>query len=586
MKSEMQLKSMRKWLGWVAFLVSFSMFITPVFAITGENYDTDVQCGSFECSDYTSYWYEAGLSEPDRISTNCYSGTFCYQFYTGGVVTTSQLRSWEDGNNWYAYYIGENTTIEYFANFSANYTGSGNWNVRLYDPEDLNVYYLIDRFLPAANLTANWTSRRWMNDVNDSVPYGYYLLRFLHIDSSAYAWLDNVTVGDTSARVWNYTVGISSETEVDNVTGCPLQLNDSTVTFGSETVQTNATRFEENCCYVASGWYGCWLYEFLSVDEGTLHLTVEHEGYADYETDVLLDTNMGSNVWMSLLGIEQSLDVYVRNSTGDYLVNAKGTLYFANGSIFESTSMWNLNPIWSSSAGLLRWLSLPADSYFYTVDRDGYERYTSPIFYLGEDREFTITLGATSRLIILTVDETVGTTADTFNFTINLTGLTTPIYNAHYYIKTETQEDLPYLIHIREDNQNFTIYAKDYFDDGINIVHMETAEGVISNFIEIEITDIYGGEIVGTPMMDMPFAAAGWVGLLFTPFSIITMFLVGIGAYFENMVKDAKGAIFLSVIIIGVLAFTYLGLYPAWIGVLIIIVCALILSKFVLKVTG
>lgn len=86
------------------------------------------------------------------------------------------------------------------------------------------------------------------------------------------------------------------------------------------------------------------------------------------------------------------------------------------------------------------------------------------------------------------------------------------------------------------------------------------------------------------PLIDLsPYGAGEWVSMLFTPFSIITMMLVGIGAYFEAQVKDAKGGIFLAVMIVGVLAFTYLGLYPAWIGILIAIVCAGILSKFVMR---
>ena len=80
-----------------------------------------------------------------------------------------------------------------------------------------------------------------------------------------------------------------------------------------------------------------------------------------------------------------------------------------------------------------------------------------------------------------------------------------------------------------------------------------------------------------------PYGVASWVSMLFTPFTIITMMLVGVGAYFEQQVDDSKGSIFLAVIIIGVLGFTYLGLYPAWIGILITIVCAGILAKFVLN---
>ena len=62
-----------------------------------------------------------------------------------------------------------------------------------------------------------------------------------------------------------------------------------------------------------------------------------------------------------------------------------------------------------------------------------------------------------------------------------------------------------------------------------------------------------------------------FIDALFTPFWILTMFLMGLGVWFENQVKS-NGIVFGIVMIVGILGFTYLGIYPAWVGYLIIII--------------
>lgn len=115
-------------------------------------------------------------------------------------------------------------------------------------------------------------------------------------------------------------------------------------------------------------------------------------------------------------------------------------------------------------------------------------------------------------------------------------------------------------------------------------IHTPCVYGCVEGVcLPVSTTTLPSGEGTGTLIDLSPYTAASWISMLFTPFSIITMMLVGVGAYFESSVKDAKGGIFLAVIIIGTLGFTYLGIYPAFIGILIAIVCAGILSKFVLQ---
>lgn len=97
-------------------------------------------------------------------------------------------------------------------------------------------------------------------------------------------------------------------------------------------------------------------------------------------------------------------------------------------------------------------------------------------------------------------------------------------------------------------------------------------------------TTIPDGDEHGALLDLDPYTAQSWIELIFTPVAIVTMFLVGLGAYFENQVDDSKGAIFLAIVCIGVIMFTYFGIYPVWIGVLLIIACSLILAKFILGV--
>lgn len=100
-------------------------------------------------------------------------------------------------------------------------------------------------------------------------------------------------------------------------------------------------------------------------------------------------------------------------------------------------------------------------------------------------------------------------------------------------------------------------------------------EGVCQS---VSTTTLPSGEGSGS-FITFPFASGAWISMLFTPFSLITFVLVGVGVMLESQVKDAKGTIFLAVIMIGVLMFTYLELYPLWIGVLIVLICAVLLSK-------
>jgi len=124
-------------------------------------------------------------------------------------------------------------------------------------------------------------------------------------------------------------------------------------------------------------------------------------------------------------------------------------------------------------------------------------------------------------------------------------------------------------------NTSVQLNDSDYRNYNIIMIPTEQVEGEV---IPLE-------DQMETPLVNMPFGEAGWVGLLFTPVSIITMFLVGIGAWFEAQVRS-KGAIFCLVLAAGALLFTYLGFYPTWVGLVLVMIASGVFVWFIKGVAG
>jgi len=60
-----------------------------------------------------------------------------------------------------------------------------------------------------------------------------------------------------------------------------------------------------------------------------------------------------------------------------------------------------------------------------------------------------------------------------------------------------------------------------------------------------------------------------WIDMIFTPFFLLTMALIGFSGYFAQRFKESATVIFIVTITVGALAFVYLGVYPRSIGYLI-----------------
>jgi len=322
-------------------------------------------------------------------------------------------------------------------------------------------------------------------------------------------------------------------------------------------------------------------HNFSGVLEGIYTLTVEKLGYTTQSVDILLDSDTAYNTLLQR-PFSADLDVNIGNSTDEYVdhKNTVTTLYYSNGSMFMETSVRNMNPQITSQP---RWWSIPFEQYYFVIDSRGHERHKSPIFTLSKNMVMNVTLTATDIVLDLSVDKTGGTSQDTFNFTIALTGLTVPRYDGYYHIRYPDGIERPYSVYIMTNPDNITLRD---FDEGINCVWVILAQ-YMSNTVCVEIADIFGGGGPEDPLVDWGGVdpQISWLGSFFTPFFIMFGALIGISASIEMQIRS-NGTVFFGLVMMGGLALTYLELFPLWIGIGIAIICAYMLAKFSLKLIG
>ena len=395
------------------------------------------------------------------------------------------------------------------------------------------------------------------------------------------------TCEEAEPRRWWFTPMVFSADEMyNNSKACWLNLYDATVTFAGQT-KTNATDISSSMTCEKFGDpdiifpYTLYGHNFTNVLEGIYTLTVEKVGYTTQSVDILLDGNIAYNVLLQR-PVSADLEINIGNSTDEYVdhANTVTTLYYSNGSMFMATSIRNTNPQISSQP---RWWSIPFEQYYFVIDSRGHESHVSPVFTLSKDMVMNVTLTATDIVLDLSVDKTGGTSHDTFNFTLALTGLSVPRFDGYYHIRYADGTGETYRFYVMTNPYNITLRD---FGEGVNCVWVILGEHM-SNTVCVEISDEFGGGGPETPMVDWGDVnpAIGWIGLFFTPFSIMFGALIGISVGLEQAVRS-NGAVFFGVVLIGGLALTYLGLFPLWIGIGIAIICAFMLAKFSLGLMG
>lgn len=387
-------------------------------------------------------------------------------------------------------------------------------------------------------------------------------------------WVLDVEFTETA----NFTAFVYSESEYEADGNIFLNIRNYTqISFAGRQVETtqNATVWIQDCSFSDGVWYECYGYNFTDVATGSQTINVSKVGYRDYYETFELSSNLNKNIYLKKYD-RADLFVQIKNSTGN-VPNAKLTLYFQNHSEYEEGGLLAGNPVYTDSNGWVRWYQLPLESYFVVIDAVGHYRVKAPTFALIEDKNISYTLTATANRLTLSCTNSSIQTDEWLNCSIAFTGMVAPFSNV--YVKTLTPDgDIHVkMVQTNDNPYSFLLYGGSYFTDGTNKVWVEYRD-VISNEIIIEVTGLLDVDRITDPMLDMPFAEAGWVGALFSPFAIALFFMVGISAYFEAQVKS-HGAVFLAVMIVTSIGLSILGVFPIWFGFVAIVICSAILTK-------
>ena len=451
---------------------------------------------------------------------------------------------------------------------------------------EFDITEMLQRELDAGNenLTIYWT----FTEREPVFPNQIY--RYYHAKEASNINLRPSFNVSYSAPVDSY-LGVFSATEYENgSTLCPLNFytNDRIVANDVEIFNINNTANYNisNCCVDNGVWYSCRYYR-LGDYSGDVNITIERTGYKDYEVIHNFAT-MGAflNAYITP-ATYNDLFITVLNDTSLMENNVRLTLYFANNTIFESGEAWLVNPRWTTQ-GRTRYANLPADSYFIVAESDGHSRYISTIFALDDDFNLTIVMTPTDRRLRLRGAEGLNTTLqgrqmENYNFTLNFSGVVAPYRQFRIIIRRPNGDQTTIIRSTYENPYNFTLYGRDYFETGTNIVWAEYLD-VISNEVYVQITEEGEAEITESPLVDFSPYGSGlaFLGVLFTPFSILFASLIGVSAMLEIRIRSG-GTIFFGVILIGALAGGYFGLFPIWVSVGVMIICAYMIAKFTLK---
>lgn len=74
-----------------------------------------------------------------------------------------------------------------------------------------------------------------------------------------------------------------------------------------------------------------------------------------------------------------------------------------------------------------------------------------------------------------------------------------------------------------------------------------------------------------------------WIDMIFTPFFLATLFMLGVSGYFALRFKESAGTVFVITISVMALAFVYLGIYPVSIGYFIGLMIIFVAMSFIQK---
>jgi hypothetical protein len=367
---------------------------------------------------------------------------------------------------------------------------------------------------------------------------------------------------------------IDNEVYIDqSLSNCRVAITDATVTFGDQSL-TNATYWDATSCYHNGSYVGAYRYRFYNVSYGEYALTVQKSGYNTHNQTWTVNEPYEEPLVVLSSNILASIVVRVSNST-DVIIGALVRLYDSDG-----LNSWD----YTDTAGVASWSLYPNDTYYFTVERQHHVGYVSQPFYHAQYDEFDVQLEPTTVTMVLSAERDNISYSDYANFTIATTNLAIPQYNCEVDI-VDSENTVRFTpLTLTTATQEFQLYGGTWFTDGINCVWLKCGD-YVSNVVCFEMSETVDIGDIDSPMVDFTPYGSGlsFLSAIFQPFVIIFGAMTGVSGMLEARMRT-KGSAFFSLMIIGSMVGSYIGLFPLSVGIGTIIICAFMLAKFVLHI--
>ena len=332
----------------------------------------------------------------------------------------------------------------------------------------------------------------------------------------------------------------------------------------------NYTHIEEDV-YCVSGYPAKSLYVFqFNITSGIRTVTANWEDYVPFSEEKYYSSeyNVSKNIILYPY-VSADIELLILNAHNSQRIpSASHSLFYSNG-----TCVWDIWTnkcmqyyTWSDGTGRFTNLGLNLN-YYYTVQKTGYKKYSSDIFNLTTNRDDTVYLIPTDETIDFDINPKVGEASTLFNFTVN-TSIMPPFY---VYVDCIDGGELSVQWTSNDYNSSKIVQGSEFLYSG-TYVCTATIKEYTSNSVSIKLEGI-----------EETASELGYFAFLLSPIFISAIILLGFSGFIEHQLKADGKAFLLSFLVIS-LILTILGIFPWWLGFVLIVVSGVLVVKFIFGV--
>lgn len=329
----------------------------------------------------------------------------------------------------------------------------------------------------------------------------------------------------------------------------------------------NHTGIEEDV-YCVSGYPAKDLYVYqFNITSGIRTVTANWEDYVPFSEEKYYSSEY--NVSKSIIlypYVSADIGLTVMDAYNSQRIpSALHSLFYSNGTCVNDIWLSKCMEYYTWSDGTGRFANLELnEKYYYIVQKTGYKKYNSDIFNLTANVDHTVYLIPTEEFIILDINPKVAEASTLLNFTVD-TSIMPPFY---VYVDCIDGGELSVQWTSNDYNSSKIVQGSEFLYSG-TYVCTATIKEYTSNSVSIKAEGI-----------EETASELGYFAFILSPIFISAIVLLGFSGFIEHQLKAEGKAFLLSFLVIS-LILTVLGIFPWWLGFVLIVVSGVLIVKFI-----